>query len=101
MDQMTPTFSSDHLYVVAFLLCFGHQITSISRCGTRVAFHFTETTELTSDLARFMSGGSVPARQYAFEVLKLKRMIHENNKVEKSKNDGRLDCIASLEIPPR
>jgi hypothetical protein len=72
----TSTFSSQHLYLVAFLVCAGHGITDVVRNGRRVSFEFEQTPELLTDVAGFMSGASVPARQFSFELLKLKRMLN-------------------------
>jgi hypothetical protein len=72
----TSTFSSQHLYLVAFLVCAGHGITDIVRNGRRVSFEFRQTNELLTDVAGFMSGASVPAMQFSFELLKLKRMLN-------------------------
>jgi hypothetical protein len=71
-----PQFASDHLYLVGFLVCSGHSIVGTSHSGTRIAFEFSKTPELLADVARFMSGALVPARQFSFELLKLKRMLH-------------------------
>jgi len=70
------TYASDHLYVVAFLVCSGHTITGTQRHGHRVAFEFAETPELLADVAKFMAGAAIPARQFSFEVLKLKRTLN-------------------------
>ena len=72
----TSIFSSQHLYLVAFLVCVGHGITKIVRNERRVSFEFRQTNELLTDVAGFMSGASVPARQFSFELLKLKRMLN-------------------------
>ena len=69
-------FASDHLYLVGFLVCFGHSIVSTSRNGSRISFEFQKTPTLLADVAHFMSGALVPARQFSFELLKLKRTIH-------------------------
>lgn len=69
-------FASDHIYLVSFLVCSGHSIVSTSRNGTRISFEFQKTPELLADVARFMSGAPVNARQFSFEILKLKRTIH-------------------------
>lgn len=71
-----PTYASDHLYLVAFLTCTGHRIIGTQHHGHRVAFEFAETPELLADVAGFMGGASVPARQFSFEVLKLKRTLN-------------------------
>jgi hypothetical protein len=52
-----PTYYTDHLYLAAYLTCSGHPV------------------ELSAAVANFMSGGTVPARQLSFQVLKLKRLI--------------------------
>jgi hypothetical protein len=74
MEQQ-PIFASDHLYLVAFLVCLGHDILRTSRTGRRVSFEFLETPELCSDVASFMADATVPARRFSFEVLKLKRTL--------------------------
>ena len=71
-----PQFASDHIYLVGFLICSGHGIIGTSRNGTRISFEFQKTPDLLADVARFMSGALVPARQLSFELLKLKRMLH-------------------------
>jgi hypothetical protein len=71
-----PQFASDHIYLVGFLVCSGHSIIGMSHNGARIAFEFSKTPELLADVARFMSGALVPARQFSFELLKLKRMLH-------------------------
>jgi hypothetical protein len=76
MDQKNPTFSSDHLYLCAFLICIGHPIVATSHDGRRVSFEFLDTPQLNADVSGFMAGAAVPARQFSFEVLRLKRMIH-------------------------
>jgi hypothetical protein len=75
-QEQQPTYASDHLYLVAFLTCTGHKITGTRRQGYRVAFEFAETPELLADVARFMGGAAIPARQFSFEVLKLKRTLN-------------------------
>jgi hypothetical protein len=70
------TFASDHIYLIAFLLCSGHPIVRTSRAGSRVSFEFSKTPALLADVGRFMDDGVVPARQFSFEVLKLKRLLH-------------------------
>ena len=75
-EKQQPTFASDHLYLVAFLTCSGHKIVATQRHGHRVAFEFAETAELLADVARFMGGAAIPARQFSFEVLKLKRTLN-------------------------
>jgi hypothetical protein len=74
--KQQPTYASDHLYLVAFLTCTGHTITGTRRHGHRVAFEFAETAELLADIAGFMGGAVIPARQFSFEVLKLKRTLN-------------------------
>jgi hypothetical protein len=75
-EKQQPTYASDHLYLVAFLTCTGHNIVRTRRHGHRVAFEFAETPELLADVARFMGGAAIPARQFSFEVLKLKRTLN-------------------------
>ncbi len=76
VQNSTSTFSSQHLYLVAFLVCAGHDITDLVRNGRRVSFEFAQTPELLTDVAGFMSGALIPARQFSFELLKLKRMLN-------------------------
>ena len=68
-------FASDHLYLVAFLVCHGHNILRTTCIGRRVSFEFVETPELCADVAGFMADATVPARRFSFEVLKLKRTL--------------------------
>jgi hypothetical protein len=75
-DKQQPTYASDHLYLAAFLTCIGHRVVGTRPHGHRVAFEFAETPELLADVARFMGGAAIPARQFSFEVLKLKRTLH-------------------------
>jgi hypothetical protein len=86
----TSTFSSQHLYLVAFLVCAGHGITDLVRNGRRVSFEFAQTSELLTDVAGFMSGALIPARQFSFELLKLKRMLNggQNQMDTLNKNDN-------------
>ena len=73
--QDNPTYSTDHLYLAAYLTCSGHDIVGTSSAGSRVSFEFAQTPELSAEVANFMSGALVPARKFSFEVLKLKRLI--------------------------
>lgn len=73
--RINPTYLTDHLYLAAFLTCSAHRVIGTTRTGARVSFIFHETPELLAAVARFMSGAAIPARQFAFEVLKLKRLI--------------------------
>jgi hypothetical protein len=74
--EKQPHFATDHLYLTGFLVCSGHSIIGTSRNGPRISFEFQKTPELLADVARFMGGALVPARQFSFELLKLKRMLH-------------------------
>lgn len=74
-EQQQPAFQTDHLYLAAFLVCSGQEITGTSSIGSRVSFEFAQTPELSAEVANFMSGALVPARKFSFEVLKLKRLI--------------------------
>jgi hypothetical protein len=69
-------FQSDHLYLVCFLICQGHEITGTVREGRRVSFQFHNSPELSGDVAGFMAGAVVPARKFCFELLKLKRTLN-------------------------
>jgi hypothetical protein len=69
-------FASDHIYLVSFLICCGHNFVSTSSNGSRISFEFSKTPTLLADVARYMSGALVPARQFSFEILRLKRTIH-------------------------
>ena len=68
-------FQSDHIYLVAFLVCSGNKIIGKSQSGSRTAFVFEKTPELSADVAGFMAGAVVPARKFCFELLKLKRTL--------------------------
>jgi hypothetical protein len=73
-------YASDHLYLVGFLVCSGNRLVGTSSNGRRLSFVFEKTPTLLADVARFMGGASIPARQFSFEVLRLKRMIYEIEK---------------------
>jgi hypothetical protein len=73
--MQNPIYLTDHLYLAAFLVCSGQEILGTSPAGSRISFEFTQTPELSAHVANFMSGALVPARQFSFEVLKLKRLI--------------------------
>jgi len=88
-ETKQTTYGTDHLYLTAFLCCLGHEITGTSSGTHRVSFEFLETPELLADVAGFMSGASICARQYSFEVLKLKRMLNGGKKtVKRVKHEG-------------
>jgi hypothetical protein len=80
-------FSSDHIYLVGFLVCLGHHIVGKADDRGRVSFEFERTPSLLADVSGFMSGASIPARRFSFELLKLKRTLHggESTKVKKVK----------------
>ena len=71
-----PTFDTDHLYLAAFLLCHGHELVAVvAGEGGRFRFGFPNTSGVRSSAGDFMAGGLVNARQFSFELLKLKRQI--------------------------
>ena len=45
------------------------------RRGELSTFLFQQTSKLSSDVAAFMGGAVIPARQFSFEILKLKRQL--------------------------
>ncbi|MFZ0634439.1 MAG: DUF5659 domain-containing protein [Candidatus Acidiferrales bacterium] len=73
--DVSSKYLTDHLYLAAFLICAGHSIIGTSRDGSRVCFVFRQTPDLSVAVASFMAGAAIPARPYAFEVLKLKKLI--------------------------
>jgi hypothetical protein len=84
-----PKYLTDHLYLAAYLTCSGHEIIGTSAAAGRVSFEFTQTQQLSTDVANFMSGASVPARRFSFEVLKLKRLFPRKiQTVEKNYKDA-------------
>jgi hypothetical protein len=85
---MSPTYRTDHLYLAAFLTCSGHRIVGTSTARERISFLFQHTPELSADVASFMSGAAIPARQFAFEVLKLKRLIPRGERTVEKTNDA-------------
>ena len=92
--QQYPPYSTQHLYLAAYLTCAGHEIIGTSSVGGRVSFEFTQTPQLSNAVANFMSDAMVPARQFSFELLKLKRLIPRKiQTVEKNYKD------ANAEIP--
>ena len=100
MDR--PTFSTDHLYLCAFLLCSGHPLVATSDVGRRVGFEFADTPELNADVARFMADAAIPARRFSFELLKLKRLIHQGEKrVKKIEPEEEAGCENPVKIRRR
>jgi hypothetical protein len=88
-EPTTENFETDHIYLAGFLTCNGHEVIEMSKKGTRVAFGFDRTPELLADVAAFMSGDVVPARQFSFELLELKRMLHGGqSKMKKVNTSG-------------
>jgi hypothetical protein len=81
-------YRTDHLYVAAFLICLGHAMIGTSIDGHRVSFVFTQTAKLSSDVASFMSGAAIPARQFCFEILKLKRLLPRSGETVKKNEDA-------------
>jgi len=73
--DVAGAFPTDHLYLAAYLRCSGHEIVGTTCTRDRVSFIFHLTPALSADVAKFMSGAAIPARQFSFEVLKLKRLI--------------------------
>lgn len=74
--ETSPTFQTDHLYLAAFLVCRGYQVVSVlAGVGNRFRFAFSDSTAVRNSVGEFMSGGLVDARQFSFELLKLKRRI--------------------------
>lgn len=79
--NVSSSYRTDHLYLAAFLTCSGYRIVGTSREGCRVCFVFDQTAELSAAVASFMAGAAIPARQYAFEVLKLKKIIPRSKSI--------------------
>jgi hypothetical protein len=77
-----PTFQTDHIYLAAFLICHGHELVSVL-AGERGLFRFgfPDTSGVRSSAGEYMAGGLVDARQFAFELLKLKRRIPRHSDV--------------------
>ena len=87
----TNVYSTDHLYVAAFLVCSGHDVVGTRMQGSRVSFVFQQSPELLAVVASFLAGGVIPARHFSFEPLKLKRMlsgVHKVNRVENNDQHG-------------
>ena len=92
--KSTAVFASEHLYLVAFLICAGHELANLIRKGRRVSFEFAQTPELLTDVAGFMSGALIPARQFSFQLLKLKRMLNggQSDTDTLNKNENKYIC---------
>lgn len=74
VNPLSPTFSTDHLYLSAYLVCRGYELEKTKDGDDgRVQFLFADSVSLRSAAAEFLSGGTVNARQFSFEVLKLKK----------------------------
>jgi hypothetical protein len=88
-EEEQPAFATDHLYLAAFLVCSGQEIVGTSSVSGRVSFEFAQTPQLSIAVANFMSGALVPARSFAFQVLKLKRFFPRKiQTVEKNYKDA-------------
>jgi Domain of unknown function (DUF5659) len=97
VERTENTYRTDHLYLAAFLVCRGHSILATRTEDSRVHFVFAETSQLASDASSFMAGGSVGARQFSFEILKLKRLIPRSSlwrtSIEQVKRDeNKTEC---------
>jgi hypothetical protein len=84
--DVISSYRTDHLYLAAFLTCSGYRIVGTSREGSRVCFVFDQTFQLSAAVASFMAGAAIPARQYAFEVLKLKKLIPRSKPILETVN---------------
>lgn len=86
MDQ-PELFRTDHIYLSAHLRLRGHGILRTEREGNYTFFVFERTERLNRDVADFHAGGLVPARDYAQELLRIKKLIpRKNGDVEKCQN---------------
>lgn len=87
--KSVPTFQTDHLYLAAFLVCQGHELVSLmANEGGRFHFAFSDSPEVRSSAGDYMAGGLVEARQFAFELLKLKRQIPRHWDVHEVRRAG-------------
>ena len=85
----TNGYSTDHIYVAAYLVCRGHEVVGTRSNGSRLSFTFNNSAQLSSDVASFLAGGLIPARHFSFELLKLKRMLHGGQYVKRlEKNEN-------------
>jgi hypothetical protein len=76
--QAENPFSTDHLYLAAYLVCRGHSVASTKPTERgRISFLFSGTNEVRSAAADFMGGGQVEARQFAFTILRLKKSFQQ------------------------
>ncbi len=74
VGQSKKPFLTDHLYLSAFLVCRGNALAGTEAGeGGRVQFCFENTAQVRNHAADFLAGGQVEARQYSFELLKLKK----------------------------
>jgi len=85
-------FSTDHLYLAAYLVCTGHQITGTEPGNhNRILFTFIDSAELRSAASDFLSGGQVDARRFSFTILRLKKLIPRYTTMKK----GSSQCTGS------
>jgi Domain of unknown function (DUF5659) len=74
-EQQT-SYATDHLYLAAFLVCTGYRVIGTrADSHNRISFLFHASPELLSAAAQFLAGGQVDARQFSFELLKLKKLL--------------------------
>jgi hypothetical protein len=85
--QRESHFSSDHLYLCAFLLCRDHQLigTSVGE-GNRIFFAFEDSGPLRVSVSEFMCGGEIAARQYSLALLQLKKLISSSPTFRRNSN---------------
>lgn len=79
-NKLDSPFSSDYIYLCAYLVCRGHQIVNtFTGDGNRTFFRFQDSELLRAAVSDFMCGGEVGARDYSLALLRLKKLIPDNS----------------------
>ena len=77
--EQRELFRTDHLYLAAHLSLRGHEILRTDDDGNHTFFVFDRNEALDRDVTDFHAGGSVPARNYALALLRVKKLIRRKD----------------------
>jgi hypothetical protein len=73
---LNPRYGTTHLYLASFLMCRGLELLGTETDGTeRIRFLFANSVEVRAAAADFLANGVVEAREFSFNLLKLKKLV--------------------------
>jgi hypothetical protein len=75
--MMSDTFSTNFLFLAAFLHCQGYELLRVTLRGKQAAFVFPRAAGLDRDLTLFNGGGTVSVSQYVGSIGHVKRALRE------------------------